>query len=195
VNSSNMSSGEHLANITVNCPEANNPVETVRVTLYMSEIDVLQVHVSFAGRGSNNTRWIEPFDVWLFSPGTSQKVWEGNRTTNSTGWFNISDIVVGTYDVGIKNWTCLSELATGITVSEGAGALVDFGTTREGDANNDEWVTSSDKALLYNGWGSGQGSGTYDPHADFNRDGWLTSSDKALLYGNWGESGDLYGYF
>ncbi|MCK4723729.1 MAG: hypothetical protein KAT75_10510, partial [Dehalococcoidia bacterium] len=103
VNTSGMPEGEYFANITINASEANNPQHIVPVTLHMSVTDVLKGHVNFDGRGSPpNDKWIEPFEVWLFNSGTADVLWEGVCTTNSTGWFNISDIVVGTYDIGIK---------------------------------------------------------------------------------------------
>lgn len=193
VNSSNMSEGEHFANITINASEANNPQEIIPVTLHMSVTDVLEAHVNFVGRGeAPDDRWIEPFEVWLFNPGTTQVVWQGVRTTNNTGWFNISDVVVGTYDIGIKNWTCLSEVVP-VTVSEGAGGLVDFGTTREGDANNDDWVTMADLSTTLLGWGTQEGDSAYSIHYDFNRDGWVTMADLSVTLGNWGQCGDLVG--
>jgi hypothetical protein len=192
VNTSGIPEGEHFANITINADEANNPQEIVSVTLHMSVTSNLEGHVSFAGRSTPpDDSWIEPFEVWLFNPGTTDVVWAGNCTTNNTGWFNISDVVVGTYDMGIKNWTCLSELATNVTVSEGVGAVVDFGTTREGDVNNDDWITGVDRSMFYSSWGSSQGGPGWNPNCDFNRDGWVTGVDRSLMYDAWGESGDL----
>jgi len=193
VNTSGMPEGEYFANITINSSEANNPQEIVPVTLHMSVTDVLEAHVNFVGRGeAPDDRWIEPFEVWLFNPGTTQVVWQGNRTTNNTGWFNISDVPVGTYDIGIKNWTCLSEVVP-VTVSEGAGGLVDFGTTREGDANNDDWVTMADLSTTLLGWGTQEGDSAYSIHYDFNRDGWVTMADLSVALSNWGQYGDLVG--
>ena len=192
VNSSGMPAGDYFANITINASEANNSVEIVPVILHMSVTDVLQVHVNFIGRDTNNSRWIEPFDVWLLTPGTSQVVWAGNRTTNSTGWFNISDIVVGTYDIAIKNWTCLSEVASNVTVSEGVGAVADF-TTREGDANNDDYVVMSDLGCILPAWNTQVGDPEYSVKYDFNRDGYITMSDLGLMLPNWNQHGDLVG--
>lgn len=193
VNSSGMTEGEHLANITIQSSDANNPVEIVPVTLHMSVTSILKAHVNFVGRGTNNSRWVEPFEVWRFNPGTTQVVWQGNRTTNNTGWFNISDVPVGTYDIGIKNWTCLSEVANNVTVSEGVGAVVDFGTTREGDCDNDDWVTGSDRSILYIGWGTSDGMPGWNANCDFDRDGWITGADRSMMYISWGQCGDLAG--
>jgi len=192
VNSSGMPEGAYFANITINASEANNTQEIVPVTLHMSVTSILEAHVNFEGRGTPpDDRWIEPFEVWLFNPGTTDVVWEGNRTTNNTGWFNISDIVVGTYDMGIKNWTCLSEVATNVTVSEGVGAVVDFGTTREGDADNSDLINMLDRGALADAWNTWPGQPLWDPNCDFNRDGIINMLDKGPLALNWGQWGDL----
>jgi len=120
----------------------------------------------------------------------TNELWTTNATTNNTGVFNMS-VVVGTYDIGIKNWTCLSELVTNVTLTGDNTTVVDFGTTREGDADNDDWVTGGDRSILYAGWGSSKGSPGYNCHADFDRDGWLTGGDRSMMYAYWGQKGDL----
>jgi len=71
---------------------------------------ILEGHVSYVSRGiPPDARWIEPFVVRVFEQGNlTNELWTTNATTNNTGVFNMS-VVVGTYDIGIKNWTCLSE--------------------------------------------------------------------------------------
>jgi len=153
----------------------------------------LEGHVSFSGRGSAPCgTWIEPFVVKGFQPGNlTNELWNGTATTNNTGVFTITGLTPGTYDIGIKNWTSLSELVTNVTLSAGVTTYVDFGTIRVGDANNDDYITISDRTLLYGGWGTGEGDPGWRPYCDFNNDGYLTISDRTLLYGNWGQSGDL----
>jgi len=196
VNSSGMPDGEYFANITIEAPDANNTQEIVPVTLHMSVTDVLVAHVSFASRGLPGTdRWIELFEVKLFAPGTTNVVWEGNRTTNNTGWFNLSDVVVGTYDGAIKNCTCLSELKSNVTVDEGAGGVVDFGTTREGDVEESDKVDGFDVSALGMAYGSNPGDGDWDPNADLDRSGKVDGFDSSLLGMNYGERGDAAGCF
>jgi len=152
----------------------------------------LEGHVSFPGRGSNNTKWAEPFNVTLFQTGNlSHVLWAGNATTNNTGVFTIAGLTPGTYDIGIKNWTCLSEVNTSVTLSAGSTTVADFGTTREGDSNNDDSITGADRSLLYSGWSKSQGQGGYNVHYDFNRDGSLGGPDRSLMYFNWAQHGDL----
>ncbi len=153
----------------------------------------LEGQVNFTGRDTPpNDRWIEPFNITLFEPGNlSNVLWTGVATTNNTGVFTIDDIPSGTYDIGIKNCTCLSELVTNVTVGVNETVEVDFGTTREGDANNDDYITISDRTLLYGAWGSGEGDPNWNPNCDFNRDGWITLADRTIMYANWGQCGDL----
>jgi hypothetical protein len=84
----------------------------------------------------------------------------------------------------------LSELETNVVLTLGATTVADFtSVTREGDANNDDWVTGADRSILYTGWGSSKGSPSYGWEADFNRDNWLTGADRSMMYTYWGQSG------
>jgi hypothetical protein len=144
-------------------------------------------HVTFSGRGTAGTdKWIETFVVKGFSPGTSTLLWTNNATTNNTGVFTVTGLTPGTYDISIKNWTCLDEKVLGVVLN--STAVVDFGTPREGDSNNDDYITGADRSILYTDWGKTVPPGTW--HADFNRDGWLTGSDRSYMYTFWGQKGD-----
>jgi len=156
----------------------------------------LEGHVSFAERGSAPCgTWIEPFNVMLFEPGNlSHMLWTGNATTNSTGVFNITGLTPGTYDIGIKNCTALSELATNVTLSAGMTTVVNFGTTREGDSTGDDVVTILDFSILAGAFGSVPGDGNWNPNCDFDRDNAVTILDFSLLAGNFLQAGPLQGY-
>jgi len=154
-------------------------------------------NVTFVGRPSppNNT-WIEPLVVKGFEPGNlTNELWSENVTTNNTGFFTISGVTPGTYDVGIKNWTCLSKVVTNVTLTAGMTTVVDFGIVLEGDANDDDVIGSSDYSLLsfaYNTW---PGQPNWNPYCDFTRDDYIGSSDYSLLSFNYNKWGDAYGYF
>jgi len=150
-------------------------------------------NVTFSGRGAApNDKWIESFEVKGFESGNlSHVLWTTNATTNNTGVFTITGLTPGTYDISIKNWTCLSEKVVGVMLSAGNTTVVDFGTPREGDANNDDWVTGADRSILYGGWGSQSPNPGYNWKADLNRDGWLTGADRSIMYAYWGQKGDL----
>jgi hypothetical protein len=152
----------------------------------------LEGHVTFTERGSNNTKWAESFNVTLFEAGNlSNVLWTGNATTNNIGVFTVSGLTPGTYDIEIKNWTCLSELVTNQTLTAGNTTVVDFGTTREGDANNDDRITILDASSLASIYGSSEGNPNWNPHCDFSRDGYINMLDASALANNYGQGGDL----
>ena len=178
--------GSYMPNLTVH-------TEVDYAVVVSPIIATLEGQVSFTGRGSNNTQWIEEFVVWFFDNGTkAEMAWSPiNTTTNNTGFFTIN-VTPGIYDIGIKGGTGLSELETNVTLTAGNTTVVDFGTIRVGDANNDDYITISDRTLLYGGWGTEEGVDPgFRPYCDFNNDGYITISDRTLLYGNWGQKGDL----
>ena len=78
-----------------------------------------------------------------------------------------------------------------VVLNANVTTYVYFGTTREGDGNNDDYITISDRTLLYGGWGTSDGDPGFRAYCDFNNDGYITISDRTLLYGNWNEKGDL----
>jgi hypothetical protein len=169
------------------------------VTANFAEITgaTLEGHVSFTGRGTApDSRWIEPFNVTLFEAGNlSNVIWTGNATTNDTGVFNITGLDPGTYDIGIKNWTCLSEVNTSVTLTAGNTTAVGFGTTREGDIDNSDWVYLGDLSAFCTAWDTKPGDGGWNADADLDRDDWVYLGDLSLFCTNWDQKGDAYGYF
>jgi len=153
----------------------------------------LEGNVTFLGRGAApGSKWMEPFTVKGFEAGNlSNVLWTANATTDNTGGFIIAGLTPGTYDIGIKNWTCLSILDTSVVLSGGNTTVVDFGTTREGDANDNDWVTMADLSLLLPAWNTDTGDPEYDVNYDFNRDGYVTMADLSLMLPNWNQHGDL----
>jgi len=189
VNISGMPLGNYTANITIESPEANNSPRIVPVALHITLPSVLEGQVNFTGRGGYGPKWIEPFVV-KFYDGASE-VRTDNVTTNSSGYFTIIGIIPDTYNIRIKGLTSLSVLVTNVTLSAGMTTVVNFGMMREGDCNQDDWITSADRNLLYTGWGSKVGDDNWNPNCDSNRDGWLTLLDRSLLYTYWGQHGGL----
>jgi hypothetical protein len=169
-----------------------NRAKVVNGTVEVVPGATLQGNVTFVGRGTPpDNKWIENFVVRFFQGG-SEMAWSPiNATTNNTGVFTIEGLALGTYDIGIKNWTSLSELVTNVTLTSGNTTMVDFGTMREGDADNNDIITGADRSILYTGWGSQAPNPGYNAHADFNRDGWLTGADRSVMYSVWGQHGDL----
>jgi len=182
-------------------PGAYNPGAPVEVIIeYAVAVSPIVVNatlvgnVTFEGRGTNNTKWIEDFAVHFFQPGnlSNETAWSPiNATTNTTGFFTITGLTPGTYDVGIKNATCLSEVVTNVTLTPGGTTLVDFGTTREGDVDDNDLINMLDKGPLATAWGTWPGQPGWNPSCDFNRDGIINMLDKGPIGANWGQWGDL----
>ena len=153
----------------------------------------LEGHVAFQGNPPQGPRWVRGLNVRFFNSTTgNETAWSPkNATTNDTGVFNITGLDPGTYNVSIKNWTCLSEVNTSVTLGAGNTTVVDFGTTREGDANNDDYVVMADLSLLLPAWNKHAGDPEYSVNYDFNRDGYVTMADLSLMLPNWNKHGDL----
>jgi len=157
----------------------------------------LNGNVTFAGRGAApSDKWIETFEVKGFEPGNLDfEVWSGTATTNNMGVFTMSGLLPETYDIGIKNLTCLSEIATNVTLASPGEANF---SNREGDVKCSDKVDGFDFALLSGAYGS---RNTTPPDPKWNKNADLNHSDKvdgfdfALLSGNYGVRGSGYGYF
>ena len=156
----------------------------------------LQGSVSFISRGSApDARWSEPVTVRCFEEGNlNNEIWNDTATTDNNGVFTITNLTPGTYDIGIKNWTCLSEMNTSVTLTNNSTTGVDFGTTREGDSNDSDAVTIIDFSLLAGAFGSTPASGSWNPNCDFDRNGAVVILDFSLLAGNFGKAGPMQGY-
>jgi len=195
VNSSGMPFGNYTANITIQSPDANNSPRIVPVTLQITTTGILKGQVSFPRvEPKGDPTWETGLVVKGFEPGNlTNELWSKNATTNNTGIFTIEDVYPGIYDIGIKNWTCLSVLNTSVAFTVANVTVVDFGEVLEGDANNDDIIGSSDYSLLsfaYNTWPAGPPK--WDPNCDFNRDDYVGSSDYSILSLNYNKWGALY---
>ena len=138
----------------------------------------LQGKVTLQGRpAAPNARWIVPLTVRIGA--TNYAV-----TTDSSGYFTITGLAPSTYDICVKNSHTLSARRPGVTLVTGVNA-VDFGTLREGDANNDDFITIVDFSILATGF-----LPSYDVRADFNQDGYVNINDFSLLSTNFGGHGD-----
>jgi len=153
-------------------------------------------NVTFLGRGAApDDKWMEEFVVKGFEPGNlTNELWNQTATTNNTGFFTLTGLTPGIYDVGIKNCTCLSELVANVTLNA-TTPPVDFGTTREGDVKESDKVDGSDFALLSGAYNTRPGDAKWNEKADLNRSGKVDGSDFALLSGNYNVRGDAYGGF
>jgi len=127
-----------------------------------------------------------------------------NATQTEMGWsplsgtidaqsnFTINNVTPGLYDIGVKNWTCLSKVVRGISLTAGNTAYVNFGASREGDASNNDGVNVGDAALLTAAYGSNPASPNWNPHCDFDRNNAVGLADFGQLSANYNTDGDPY---
>lgn len=132
-----------------------------------------------------HARWIVPVVVTFSTPGGGV-LFTVNTTTDTSGNFTAT-VTPATYDVRVKNPSTLRVLVANLamtgTVTQG------FGTLKEGDANDDNAVTSADTAILMNSFTLCSGSGGYDGRADYNGDGCITVLDASLQQAHMGDVG------
>jgi len=153
----------------------------------------LEGHVSFPMARVGGL--VEPFLVKLFEHGNlSHVMWTGNATTNDTGVFTIPDIDPDTYDIGIKNATCLSELDSSVTLTAGETEVVNF-TIREGDVDPTDYVDMGDYADFSYAFRTSPTDVKWNANADLDRSGYIDMGDYAMFSYNFREMGDAYGHF
>jgi len=121
-------------------------------------------------------------------------LWTGSATTNSTGVFNITGVTPDTYDIGIKNATCVSELESGKVLTAGNTTVVNF-TIREGDVDSSDFVDMGDYADFSYAFGTSPTDAKWNANADLDRSGYIDMGDYAIFSYNFREMGDAYGCF
>jgi len=186
--SSGMPLGDYTANITIESPDANNSPRIVPVTLHVTDAGVLKGQVDFSRQQpKGDPTWETALVVRFFDNSTElEMVWSPiNVTTDAYGNFTIEDVYPGIYDIGIKNWTSLSEMNMGVAFTVANITMVDFGTMREGDADGNDHVAYADYVnfLIH-----------YDvvyANADFDRSGKVGYSDYISLLLNYDKKGDV----
>ena len=136
--------------------------------------------------------WSVPLVVTLHDPGNPVPAYTYNVTTDATGTFSVTHAVSGTYvcDIRVKNSHTLRNVKSNVTLVPD-GNVLDFGTLREGDANNDNYVSLIDFSILATTYDKGSGQAGFDPRADFNENDWIEIADFSLLATNYDTHGDF----
>jgi hypothetical protein len=111
-------------------------------------------------------------------------------TSDGLGSFTLGDLTPGSPDIVVKGPHTLSNVWTECTLTDGMNG-VNFGELREGDANNDNSVNSSDFLLLRTSYFKGEGEPGFVDGADFNEDGIVNSSDFLLLRNSYFQRGPI----
>jgi len=160
----------------------------------------LQGHVDLKRKyAAGNSTWETPLAVRFFDPGT--KVEAGfspiNVTTDAYGNFTATGVGVGTYDVGVKNWTSLSRMSSGQVFSAGNTTTINFTTTGvliEADTDNDDQVKAVDFNRILANYNAKPGDPNWNPMYDFDRSGKIDAVDFNLVLTNYNGKGDIYKY-
>jgi len=159
---------------------ANGTVNVVNAQLFGS--------VTLQGRPTPpNARWSVPLQVSLTPQGGGPVV-TCTPTTDQSGTFTCGGLLPGSYTVCVKNSHTM-EICQSVTLVAGDNP-VDFGTLREGDANDDNCVLLVDFSILASTFGKCTGDAGFDARADFDGSGCVVLLDFSLLATNFGQCGN-----
>jgi hypothetical protein len=160
----------------------------------------LQGHVDLKRKyPAGNSTWETPLAVRFFNNSTKLEVgWSPiNITTDAYGNFTIEDVVIGTYDVGVKNWTSLSRMSLGEVFSAGNTTTINFTTTGvliDADTDNDDQVKLADYNRVLANYNAQPGDPNWNAMYDFDRSGKIDLADYNLALTNYNGKGDIYQY-
>jgi hypothetical protein len=150
----------------------------------------IQGSVTLQGRPTQpDSSWIVPLTVNLTAPGQTTPIYSFTPQTNDRGQFTLDEVIPGNYDVWVKNSHTLQNIKT-VNLAPGMN-VVDFGTLKEGDADDDNFVTIVDFSILRATFGTCIGDAGHDDRADFDEDTCVTISDFSWLRTNFGEGGPI----
>jgi hypothetical protein len=136
--------------------------------------------------------WSVPVTFGLYAAGQSTPALLATPTTNSNGDFNLTlGVQPGSYNACVKNRHTLQSKVP-VTLAWGNNVL-NLGTLKEGDANNDNVVSILDFSVLATTFGRCVGGGGYDDRPDFNEDDCVTILDFSALASNFGQLGATCG--
>ncbi len=134
--------------------------------------------------------WSVPASFRLYAPGQATPSFAATVTTDQSGsWFVPVPAPAGSYDACVKNRHTLQNRVP-VTLTLGNNVL-NLGTLREGDANDDNVVALVDFSILVSTFGKCQGAAGYDDRPDFNEDDCVLITDFSLLSMNFGLAGDV----
>jgi Dockerin type I domain len=144
-------------------------------------------HITMQGRlAQPNPRQSVPVSVTLRITGGSTVGY--SATTDQSGFFTITTgLTPGTYAWRVKHDQTLAN--AGNTVLVLGTNQVEMGLMLEGDANNDNCITTIDFNTVKVSFGKAQGDPGYDGRADFNGDNQVGAQDFNLQKPNFGSCG------
>ena len=143
--------------------------------------------VTLQGRPpSPDPRWSVPLQVSLSPQGGGPAV-TCTPTTDQSGNFVCSGFAPGVYTGCVKHSHTLQNCQS-VTLASGSN-IVNFGTLREGDANNDNCALLVDFSILASTFSKCSGDAGFDARADFDGSGCVVLLDFSLMTTNFGQCG------
>jgi len=109
---------------------------------------------------------------------------------DTQGRLTIADIPQGVYDVRVQRAGSLVNVCRARSLGPGTH-LLNMGTLREGDVNQEGNINIFDFAILASAYSTQEGDPGYDARADLNGDDRVDIFDFALLASNYGTTGPL----
>ena len=136
--------------------------------------------------------YITELTVTLCSGGLEQGSY--SAVTDNEGYFQVL-LPPGLFDVIVKSEHALANRLDSVPIPSGGASTdpMDFGTLREGDADNDNVVVSTDFFILRGTYNKALGDPGYDERADFSENDAVTSSDFFLLRAQYNQAGAACG--
>jgi hypothetical protein len=136
--------------------------------------------------------WSVPVTFSLYAAGQPAPSLLATPTTDQSGVFTLTmGTSPGSYNACVKNRHTL-QAHVPVTLTWGTNVL-NLGTLKEGDANNDNVVSILDFSVLASTFGKCAGTGGYDDRPDFNEDDCVTILDFSSLASNFGQMGATCG--
>ena len=154
--------------------------------------NVLKGKVSYPGSVGLDGR-LAPLSLVIADPVTQEIQTETTVNPDENGEFTLAGVPSGSFLALVKNSHSLSRMLS--VTPETIGNIITFESFCEGDASNDDRVSSADFAILKNTYRLKRSDLNFDARADFNGDGSIKSSDFSLMkscYRLKGEGRDIW---
>lgn len=160
------------------------------VAIY-APLTTINGQVTLQGRpAAPSSQWQIPLVIEVYVTGRATPLITYTTTTDANGHFNIGNVPVGAYNIGVKNAHTLRRVKVNQNLLVG-GNSIDFGVLLEGDANNDNSVDLLDFSILLNTYNKALGDPGYDARADFNGDDGTDLLDFSILLPNYNQDGEV----
>lgn len=151
-------------------------------------------HVALQGRRDPPPRpsYNITITLTLRQPGTETVAHEASLATDASAYFTATGAPPGVYDLRVKGSHTLGHSLNGIVLALGSNVvdLANNGALKEGDADDNNYVTIVDFSLLRASFGKCAGTAGYDDRTNFDQDTCVTILDFSLLRQNFGQGGD-----